>query len=177
MRIVIIGGGIAGLAAAIALKRNKNEIVVKEKKFTNNNSGMAFMIHESTVRNINSLGDIELDVNNHEINNLILKDDLHTNHVKINGWYAIKRVKLLNFLQSQLTADEYHENCDFSHFQYEGDKAIAAVFKNGSIEYGDLFIGADGINSQVRNSVSEAHFFPNEINEIVCIAKYENENI
>jgi 2-polyprenyl-6-methoxyphenol hydroxylase-like FAD-dependent oxidoreductase len=177
LRIVIIGGGIAGLAAAIALKRNKNEIVVKEKKFTNNNSGMAFMIHESTVRNINSLGDIELDVNNHEINNLILKDDLHTNHVKINGWYAIKRVKLLNFLQSQLTADEYHENCDFSHFQYEGDKAIAAVFKNGSIEYGDLFIGADGINSQVRNSVSEAHFFPNEINEIVCIAKYENENI
>ncbi len=176
MKIVIIGGGIAGLAAAIALKRNKNEIVVKEKKFTNNNSGMAFMIHESTVRNINSLVDIELNVNKYGINNLILRDDLRTNHIKINGWYAIKRVKLLNFLRSQLTTDEYHENYDFSHFQYEGDKAIAAVFKNGSIEYGDLFIGADGINSQVRNSVSEAHFFPNEINEIVCVAKYDDIN-
>ena len=176
MKIVIIGGGIAGLAAAIALKRNKNEIVVKERNFTNNNSGMAFMIHESTVRNINSLVDIELNVNKHRINNLILKDDLQSNHVKINGWYAIKRVKLLNFLRSQLTTDEYHENYDFSHFQYEGDKAIAAVFKNGSIEYGDLFIGADGINSQVRNSVSEAHFFPNEINEIVCVAKYDDIN-
>lgn len=177
MRIVIIGGGIAGLAASIALKRNNNEIVVKEKKITHNNSGMAFMIHESTLLKINSLVNKELDLRNHEINNLILIDHLHSNNVKINGWYAIKRVKLLNFLQSQLTTDEYHENYDFSHFQYEGDKAVAAVFKNGSVEYGDLFIGADGINSQVRNFVSEAHFFPNEINEIVCVANYEDENI
>ena len=172
-----MGGGIAGLAAAIALKKNNHEMVVKEKNFTNNNSGMAFMIHESTVRNINSLGDRELDVINHEMNNLILTSNLHSNKVKLNGWYAIKRVQLLNFLQSQLSTDEYHENYDFSHFQYEGDKAVAAVFKNGAVEYGDLFIGADGINSQVRNFVSEAHFFPNEINEIVCVANYEDENI
>lgn len=177
MKIVIIGGGIAGLAAAIALKRNKNEVVVKEKTFTQNKSGMAFMIHENTVRNINSIGEKELDVINHEISNLILTTNLQSNRVKLNGWYAIKRAQLLNCLRSQLTTDEYHENYDFSHFQYKGDKAVAAVFKNGAVEYGDLFIGADGINSQVRNFVSEAHFFPNEINEVVCVANFADENI
>ncbi len=177
MKIVIIGGGIAGLTAAIALKNNKNEIVVKEKKSPSRNSGMAFMIHKSTLRNINSLTNKELDVTNNKINDLVLKDGLRTDHIEINGWYAIKRANLINFLQNQLTTDEYHENCDFSHFKYKERKAIAAVFKDGSIEYGDLFIGADGINSQVRNFVSEAHFFPNEINEIVGIAKYEGENI
>lgn len=177
MKVVIIGGGIAGLTAAIALKRNKNEVVVKEKNSSANNLGMAFMIHKSTVQKINSLIDKELDVSCCGINNLILKDDLNTEAVKLNDWYAIKRVKLLNFLQSQLNTDEYYENCEFSHFLYKEDKAIAAVFKDGSIEYADLFIGADGINSQVRNSVSETHFFPNEINEIVGVAKHQDENI
>ncbi|NRA12473.1 MAG: FAD-dependent monooxygenase, partial [Crocinitomicaceae bacterium] len=74
-------------------------------------------------------------------------------------------------------SDEYYDNSDFLHLEYTEGKAIAAVFKDGSIEYGDLFIGADGINSQVRNLVCEAHFFPNEINELVCIAKHKDENI
>ncbi len=178
LKIVIIGGGIAGLAAAIALKRNKNKVVVREKNASSSNSGMAFMIHESTIRKINALTDCDLEVKDCQINNFVLRDSrLNTDHIKIKGWYAIKRVKLLNFLQSQLSSDEYRDNSDFSHFQYKEDKAIAAVFKDGSIECGDLFIGADGINSQVRNLVSEAHFFPNEINEIVCIAKHKDENI
>jgi 2-polyprenyl-6-methoxyphenol hydroxylase-like FAD-dependent oxidoreductase len=31
--------------------------------------------------------------------------------------------------------------------------AIAAVFENGETEYGDIFIGADGSNSKVRESL------------------------
>ena len=81
LKIVIIGGGIAGLAAAIALKRNKNEVVVKEKTFTQNKSGMAFMIHENTVRNINSIGEKELDVINHEIRNVSLVASIRHDNV------------------------------------------------------------------------------------------------
>lgn len=174
LKIVIIGGGIAGLTAAIALKRNKNKIVVREKKSIHNNSGMAFMLHSTTINDINSLTDARLDAENYKINNFILKGSERIDHVKLKGWYALKRVKLLNFLQSHLTSGEYYDNSDFSHFQYKEGKAIAAVFKDGSIECGDVFIGADGINSQVRNFVCEAHFFPNEINEIVCITKNSN---
>jgi 2-polyprenyl-6-methoxyphenol hydroxylase-like FAD-dependent oxidoreductase len=178
LKVVIIGGGIAGLAAAIALKRNKNQVVVREKNSIHNNSGMAFMLHSKTINDIHSLTDTELDLTNSKINNFILEDSGHThNSVKLKGWYALKRIKALSFLQSQLSDDEYYDNSDFSHLQYKEGKAIAAVFKDGSIEYGDLFIGADGINSQVRNLVCEAHFFPNEINELVCIAKHKDENL
>ena len=45
LKVIIIGGGIAGLAAALALKKNKYQVVVREKKSVYNNSGMAFMIH------------------------------------------------------------------------------------------------------------------------------------
>ena len=47
LKVVIIGGGIAGLAAAMALKRNKNQVVVREKNSIHNNSGMAFMLHST----------------------------------------------------------------------------------------------------------------------------------
>jgi 2-polyprenyl-6-methoxyphenol hydroxylase-like FAD-dependent oxidoreductase len=178
MKIVIIGGGIAGLTAAIALKRNKNQVVVREKNSIHKDSGMAFMLHSKTINDIHSLTDTELDLTNFKINTFILKDSEQTrNSVKLTGWYALKRNRLLNFLQSQLTSDEYYDNSDFSHLQYKGDKAISAVFKDGSVEYGDLFIGADGINSKVRDLVCKAHFFPNEINEVVCIAKHKDENI
>jgi 2-polyprenyl-6-methoxyphenol hydroxylase-like FAD-dependent oxidoreductase len=177
LKIVIIGGGIAGLTAAIALKRNKNQIVVREKNSMHSNSGIAFMLHSKTINDIHSLTDTELDLTNSKINTFTLEDIGNThNSVKLKGWYALKRIKVLNFLQSQLTDNEYYDNSDFSHLQYKEGKAIAAIFKDGSVEYGDLFIGADGINSQVRDLVCESHFFPNEINELVCIAKHKDEN-
>ena len=178
LKIVIIGGGIAGLTAAIALKRNKNQVVVREKNSIHKNLGMAFMIHSNTINDIHSITDTELDLTNSKINTFRIEDSGNNhNSVQLKGWYALKRIKVLNFLQSQLTDNEYYDNSDFSHFKYKEGKAIAAIFKDGSIEYGNLFIGADGINSQVRDLVCEAHFFPNEINELVCIVKHKNENI
>ena len=176
LKIVIIGGGIAGLTAAIAL--NKNKVVVREKNSIHSNSGMAFMIHSKTINDIHSVTKTELDLTNSKINNFILEGTGKTHEsVKLDGWFVLKRNKLLKFLQSQLTDGEYYDNSCFSHFQYKEGKAIAAIFKDGSIEYGDLFIGADGINSQIRNLVCETHFFPNEINELVCIVKSKDENI
>jgi 2-polyprenyl-6-methoxyphenol hydroxylase-like FAD-dependent oxidoreductase len=41
----------------------------------------------------------------------------------------------------------------FSHFIYENGKAVVAQFSNGEVEYGDIFIGADGSNSAVREAI------------------------
>lgn len=178
LKVVIIGGGIAGLSAAIALKKDKKKVVVREKYSMEAKSGLAFMIHSKTLDDIQSLTDAPLDLTENEINKFILIDSYENKqkNISLTGWYAVKRIKLLEFLMGHLSDDEYHENSDFSHFKYKGDKAIAAVFKDGSIEYGDLFIGADGINSQVRKSVCETIFFPNEINEFVCIVKYQENH-
>lgn len=177
LKVIIIGGGIAGLAAALALKKNKYQVVVREKKSFYNNSGMAFMIHSKTINEIHSLTDTELDLTNSKVNNFILEGNKNKhNRIELKEWHAFKRIKILHFLHSQLTDDEYYDNSDFSHFEYKAGEAVAAIFKDGSIEYGDLFIGADGINSKVRNSVCKAQFFQNVINEIVCISKHKDKN-
>jgi 2-polyprenyl-6-methoxyphenol hydroxylase-like FAD-dependent oxidoreductase len=173
LKVVIIGGSVAGLAAAIAFKRAKNKVVIREKNSIDARPGLAFMIHSKTLKEIQSITDAPFDIANKKIDKFILVNDFEDKQKKVDltGWFALKRIELLKFFRSHLSDEEYRENSDFSHFKYKGDQAIAAVFKDGSIEYGDLFIGADGINSQVRKSVCDSHFFPNDINELVCIVK------
>jgi 2-polyprenyl-6-methoxyphenol hydroxylase-like FAD-dependent oxidoreductase len=56
----------------------------------------------------------------------------------------------------------------FSHFIYDNEKVVAAQFSNGEIEYGDIFIGADGANSIARKEIfGEICFTKVEVKEIV----------
>ncbi len=180
MKVVVIGGGIAGLATAIALKRNGNEVTVKEKGSYQTQSGMAFLIRSKALRNLQLL------VNNNSIplqTNRITRFELKNhfgalkNSVSLEDWILLKRNSIVDYLRTSLTDNELHENSEFSHFVYEGNRAVAAVFKNGAIEFGDLFIGADGIRSKVRNSVCATEFYPNEINEVVCLLSTETPQV
>lgn len=46
MKAVIIGGGIAGSAAGLFLKKMGHEVVVNEKQTENGNDGFAFLMHK-----------------------------------------------------------------------------------------------------------------------------------
>lgn len=173
MKIVIIGGGIAGLISAITLKNNGHTVMVKEKYALKSRPGLAFLIHSETldfIRSINTKG-LHIESQNIDQFQLLNPGGELQMEVALAGWSSLKRVDLITFLIAQLTAEEFKESSIFSHFEYRNSKAIAAVFKDGSKEYGDLFIGSDGINSSVRESVCKASFYPNQINEVVCIIK------
>lgn len=57
---------------------------------------------------------------------------------------------MISFLHSLSTLEIFIQGRSFSNFLYQNNKVVAAVFENGDIEYGDVFIGADGSNSKVR---------------------------
>lgn len=171
LKSVVIGGGIAGLAFAIALKKSGKDVVLKTKYAVLGAEGMAYLINSCTLDKIRELAITPSQLEGYPIQQFLMLDNFGSvqSDVPLNSWYSIKRFELIKFLADQLDYSIMHEHCDFSHFLFEGEKAVAAVFSDGSIEYGDLFIGADGINSKVRQHVSATSFYPNLINEIVCM--------
>jgi 2-polyprenyl-6-methoxyphenol hydroxylase-like FAD-dependent oxidoreductase/predicted DsbA family dithiol-disulfide isomerase len=94
--------------------------------------------------------------------------------MQLNSWQCIKRTALINYLDALVPREKILEGRAFSHFIYEKEKIVAAAFLNGAVEYGDLFVGADGSNSKVRELIlGRVKFTPVEVKEVVGVARNE----
>ena len=136
---------------------------------------MAYVIQSDNLSILEQFGDRKiLSESNLLIKQFVLRNsqDQIIRSIELDDWHAIKRETIIEYLVGQLKQYELITNSHFSHFVKEGDDVKAAVFKDGSIEMGDLFIGADGIHSAVRGNVCNAEFYPNEIDELVCLVDY-----
>lgn len=174
MKAVIIGGGIAGLTMALRLKRMNWEVIVCEKSKGIPNRGHAFLMNYEGLSVLSEFfHETKVHLMKQHVNLFSLKRPNNEEKIKIQliDWYCMKRIDVLSFLYSFFTDEILKEGRSFSHFLYKGDKAIAAVFENGEIEYGELFIGADGSNSKVREVIhGKTKFTPIEVNEVVGIS-------
>jgi 2-polyprenyl-6-methoxyphenol hydroxylase-like FAD-dependent oxidoreductase/predicted DsbA family dithiol-disulfide isomerase len=174
MKVVIIGGGIAGLTLGIFLNSKNIEVIISERTWTPTN-GHAFLMHSDAIAILNELKTaFDPEVKHKSINSYSLKRP-HGNeikHLKLSNWNCIKRVDLIEYLYHLFPKNNIKLGRDFSHFIYENEKATAAVFKNGDIEYGDIFVGADGGNSMVREAIfGTVETTPVEVKEIVGVCK------
>ncbi len=177
MKVVIIGGGIAGLTVGALLYRKKFDIVINERSVGIPTRGNAFMMHNEGVSIINELKKIDrkifLPMPGKVVNKFCLQrpSGKEVMNMRIPPWQCIKRSEFINFLYSLVPYKFIKEGREFSHFIYKDNLAIAAQFKNGEIEYGDMFIGADGGHSAVRSSIfGPTNYTPTEVKEIVGIS-------
>ncbi len=177
MKVVIIGGGIAGLSMGISLLKKNTDVVICERHIGINAKGHAFLMHDdglSLLQAQDGPNDPPLAAKRVKEFSLRRPNNTELKHLKLDHWHCVKRADLIYHLSSLFPADLLKKGREFSHFEYEGDKAVAAVFKNGEKESGDIFIGADGGNSKVRNELFGAvDFTPVEVREVVGIAKNE----
>lgn len=173
MKIVIIGGGIAGLTMGIFLNKRNIDVVVNERTEGLPIRGHAFLMHTDGLSILNKLADPNrspLPVKKINAFSLRRPDGTEIKHLQLNSWQCIKRRDLINFLISSFPASKFKEGRLFSHFIYENGKAVAAAFLNGEVEYGDIFIGADGGNSAVRDVIfGKVELTPVEVKEVVGI--------
>lgn len=181
MKAVIIGGGIAGLTLGILLKKKKWEISINERSLGNVSGGHAFLMSIEGYSIISGLfKEAKNELKKETVNQFNLRNPLGDTLVdmELEDWFSMKRTDLIAFLTQFFVPNEVKKGRVFSHFLYENHKAIAAVFDNGDIEHGDLFVGADGSNSKVREFVhGSVEFTPVHVKEIVGMSKRNPTNL
>lgn len=166
MKGIIIGGGIAGLTTAIALKKIGIETTVFEAVPKIKTVGAGIWMATNAMQVFSRLGFADrIEAEGMSLNKVAIADpDLKviqgTNMQNIRQKYghsitAIHRAKLQRILVEELDSESLELGKPLQSFE-ETKNGVLAHFKDGSKVEADFLIGADGIHSNVRKQL-----FPN----------------
>ena len=165
MNIKIIGGGIAGLSAAIALSNRDFEVTVFEQSFEYRNAGLGFMLLPNGLEALDriGLGDRARSLGK-RIQSITMRrsDGSLMKNEELLDSICVRRHDFLRLLRRQLPASAVRSGMKFIRFETgAGGRAAAACFEDRCHdgarhrEEGDLFVGADGVRSGTRR-----HLYP-----------------
>lgn len=175
MKVVIIGGGIAGLCMGIYLKKYGLEAVVNERKGSLSGGGHAFLMHHEGISILNELQATTDVLPGKLVDTFVFRrpNGELVSQLPLDEWQCFKRTDLTAYLSGLMPQDKLYNERSFSHFIYEEGRIVAAEFLNGEKEYGDVFIGADGANSMVRKEIfGEVKFESGRVKEIVGVVNH-----
>jgi 2-polyprenyl-6-methoxyphenol hydroxylase-like FAD-dependent oxidoreductase len=166
MRVIVIGSGIAGLAAAIGLRKVGIDVTIYERAPELREVGAGISLWANAIRALDYLGAgdavraIALALDQSELR----ADEGRRLQVRFSGrsfeeklgvrpfvamTYRPDLVSSLAGLLPQGTA-QYGFECVGA--EQKGDR-VAVRFKNGHVDEADVVIGADGINSTIRSGL------------------------
>ena len=152
MKIVIIGGSIAGMACALSLQKSGHCVSILERRSSNASGGFGMILDANTCQNLRELG-VSISDHTHVIGQYHVHDLNHNFHSRqpLQGCQGIERQRLVSQMRSQLQPGTIHFGAEFDHFIMDKNGSTrAAALRNGKIIEADLFIGADGVRSKIR---------------------------
>lgn len=174
LNVLIVGGGIGGLAAAVSLQRAGFRVTVFEQASAMGEVGAGISISPNGALALKQLG---------------LSDEFHklarpTEYQVVRQWqsgnrlaqvtrgtrlmqsygesyYTVHRADVHGILASAVTTNDPHAirlGCKFERFEQDAT-GVTVHFAGGESVRGDLLLGADGVRSRVRSQL----FGPEEV--------------
>lgn len=166
MKGLIIGAGIGGLSASIALRQRGIETVIYESSIRFKDVGAGILMPPNAMYVLSRLGISEkITRKGHLINSLQIMNKRgcplsnSSSSFKIKGvmyrTVSIRRSELHDILYSKVPNNSIKLNHKANELKH-GSNGITVVFQNGNSVKGNFLIGSDGMRSSIRSQI-----FPN----------------
>lgn len=160
MKVLIVGGGIGGLALGAFLKKCAIDFDIIEKSPNWDRQGFSLGIWDNGRDMLNKLGVAELfDTQGQRIKDYYLYNTAGrlVKHADLMGFYSrygsaythINRGKLHDWLLGKAGQEKVRMGITLTALNKDSEHVVA-VFSDGRQEAYDVVVGADGVHSQVR---------------------------
>ncbi len=162
MRIAIVGGGIGGVAAAVAFRQHGLEAHVYEQAPQLKEVGAGVALHPNGTRMlrrlglgqaIDRLGARWLDAQFRRFDGSLIAPWWPPGEGESIEIYGMHRADLLQMLLSRVPVDAIHPNHRCVSFAQSESEAVL-TFENGQSVSADVVVGADGIHSTLQAYVT-----------------------
>jgi 2-polyprenyl-6-methoxyphenol hydroxylase-like FAD-dependent oxidoreductase len=158
MRVIVVGGGIAGLSAAIGLRRSGHEVIVLERAPRIDPIGAGLTLFGNAMSALDRLGmrDTVAAQGAPAKRSAILtwegRELAQVPRDLLEGTIAIHRADLQRELAA--AAGEVRLGAEITAVE-QHDDGVVARGADGSEERGDLLVGADGLSSVIRSAIAD----------------------
>jgi 2-polyprenyl-6-methoxyphenol hydroxylase-like FAD-dependent oxidoreductase len=158
VRVIVVGGGIAGLSAAIGLRRSGHETIVLERATRIDPVGAGLTLFANAMSALDRLGmrDAVAAHGAPAKRSAILtwegRELAQVPRDLLEGTIAIHRADLQRELAA--AAGEVRLGAEITALEQHGDGVVARG-ADGSEERGDLLVGADGLSSVLRSEIAD----------------------
>jgi salicylate hydroxylase len=164
---IIIGGGIGGLATALALQKNgfSSQIFERDPEFHSRRQGYSLTIQKNGFdaleklgigENIRKIGNDSIISRVSTYNNLgeiiFSKLKSRNNRSHFNN-FAVPRQSLRECLLNELTTDTIHWNKEITRYEAISDDHVRIIFSDNTSTVGRALIGCDGVRSYIRRQL------------------------
>lgn len=166
MKVIVIGAGVGGTSAALALQKLGHEVVVYDRMRENRPVGAALSLWSNGVKVLNWLGlGAQVAALGGQMDDMAYYDGYTGDEMcrfslapvtAQTGQrpYPVARADLQQLMMDAVGAENIRLGRQLTGVS-EADGVVTATFADGSVDTADLLIGADGARSIVRDYVTE----------------------